>query len=103
MGLYSGTQNASDYNSENREIANVGMKFCFSLKHDDEAKEMLKYYNLPITEENVRMLRELRRGEALFQDIYGRTAIVDIDVFEELAHAFDSSTKTDEERSMQMA
>ncbi|HDX9577627.1 TPA: ATP-binding protein [Bacillus pseudomycoides] len=104
MGLYSGTQNASDYNSENREIANVGMKFCFSLKHDDEAREMLKYYNLPVTEENVRMLRGLRRGEALFQDIYGRTAVVDIDpVFEELAIAFDSSTKTEEERAKQMA
>lgn len=104
IGLYLGTQNASDYNSENKEIANVGMKFCFSLKQDEQAEEMLKYYNLPVTEENVRMLRELRRGEALFQDIYGRTAIVDIDpVFEELALAFDSSTKTDEERAKQLA
>ncbi|PEJ23229.1 recombinase RmuC [Bacillus pseudomycoides] len=104
IGLYLGTQNASDYNSENKEIANVGMKFCFSLKQDEQAEEMLKYYNLPVTEENVRMLRELRRGEALFQDIYGRTAIVDIDpVFQELAHAFDSSTKTEEERAQQLA
>lgn len=76
----------------------------FSLKQDEQAEEMLKYYNLPVTEENVRMLRELRRGEALFQDIYGRTAIVDIDpVFEELALAFDSSTKTEEERAKQLA
>ncbi|MDM8365636.1 ATP-binding protein (plasmid) [Bacillus cereus] len=47
---------------------------------------------------------ETWQGAGYLPYIYGRTAIVDIDpVFEELAHAFDSSTKTDEERSMQMA
>ncbi|MBL1992620.1 hypothetical protein ELE59_30880, partial [Klebsiella pneumoniae] len=33
IGLYLGTQNASDYQSENKEVANVGMKFCFALKY----------------------------------------------------------------------
>ncbi|MBY0600369.1 ATP-binding protein [Bacillus bingmayongensis] len=103
-GLYLGSQNASDYQSENKEIANVGMKFCFALKYDDEAKEMLRYYNLPVTEENITRLRGLHRGQALFQDIFGRTAVVDIDpVFQELLTAFDSSTKTDEERAQQLA
>ncbi|CRG03143.1 Tn916 ORF16 ATP/GTP-binding protein [Streptococcus pneumoniae] len=65
---------------------------------------MLRYYNLPVTEENILMLRQLRRGEALFQDIFGRTAVVEIDpVFQELKTAFDSSTKTDEERAQQLA
>ncbi|MGH1282494.1 ATP-binding protein [Bacillus basilensis] len=104
IGLYLGTQNASDYQSENKEVANVGMKFCFALKYDKEAEEMLRYYNLPVTEENILMLRQLRRGEALFQDIFGRTAVVEIDpVFQELKTAFDSSTKTDEERAQQLA
>ncbi|PGO82572.1 DNA segregation ATPase, partial [Bacillus cereus] len=36
--------------------------------------------------------------------IFGRTAVVEIDpVFQELKTAFDSSTKTDEERAQQLA
>ncbi|HDR6289246.1 TPA: ATP-binding protein [Bacillus cereus] len=104
MGLYLGTQNASDFNSANKEIANVGMKFCFALKNDEEAKEMLGYYNLPITDANIRMLQNLKRGHCLFQDIYGRTAVIKVDpVFKELAEAFDSSTKTAEEREKELA
>ncbi|OPD54041.1 ATP-binding protein [Bacillus anthracis] len=104
MGLYLGTQNASDFNSANKEIANVGMKFCFALKNDQEAKEMLGYYNLPITDANIRMLQNLKRGHCLFQDIYGRTAVIKVDpVFKELAEAFDSSTKTAEEREKELA
>lgn len=103
MGLYLGTQNASDFNSKNKEIANVGMKFCFALKSDTEAKEMLGYYNLPVTDANIRMLQNLKRGHCLFQDIYGRTAVIKVDpVFKELAEAFDSSTKTAEEREKEL-
>lgn len=101
-GLYLSTQNASDFNSENREVANVGMKFSFAMKYDKEAEEMLSYYNLPITDENVSMMKKLKRGQCLFQDIYGRTAIINVDpVFKELLTAFDTSTKSDEERELQ--
>ncbi|MDG0893667.1 ATP-binding protein [Bacillus paranthracis] len=103
-GLYLGTQNASDFNSANKEIANVGMKFSYCLKNDAEAKEMLGYYNLPVTDANIRMLQNLKRGHCLFQDIYGRTAVIKVDpVFKELAEAFDSSTKTAEEREQELA
>src|SRR5699024_10050620 len=73
--LIKGSQNASDHG---KEVANMGMKFSFALKETEEAKEMLNYLNLPITEENVDTLKNLGRGEALFQDIYGRSAVVKI-------------------------
>lgn len=94
--LLKGTQNATDYNEE---VANMGMKFSFGLRSTREAEEMLDYFNLPRTRNNVEILKNLGRGEALFQDIYGRTAEIRIDpVFEDLLDAFDSSTATKEER-----
>ncbi|PRX40916.1 AAA domain-containing protein [Planifilum fimeticola] len=94
--LLKGTQNASDYKEE---VANMGMKFSFGLRKTSEAEKMLDYFNLPRTENNVETLKNLRRGEALFQDIYGRSAVIRIDpVFRDLLDAFDSSTATKEER-----
>lgn len=63
---------------------------------------MLDYFNLPRTRNNVNILKTLGRGEALFQDIYGRSAVIRIDpVFEDLLDAFDSSTATEEERAQE--
>ncbi|MFZ8004564.1 hypothetical protein ACO1D0_00110 [Bacillus licheniformis] len=39
---------------------------------------MLKFYNLPITPNNVNTLQTLRRGEGLFQDIYGRLVVIQL-------------------------
>src|SRR5699024_7261480 len=98
--LIKGSQNASDHG---KDVANMGMKFSFALKETEEAKEMLNYLNLPITEENVDTLKNLGRGEALFQDIYGRSAVVKINpVFQELFDEFDSSTATKEEREREL-
>lgn len=94
--LLKGSQNASDHG---KDVANIGMKFSFALRKTEEAKQMLDYLNLPVTEDNIRRLKELDRGECLFQDIYGRSAIIRINpVFRELFDAFDSSTSTKEER-----
>lgn len=94
--LIKGSQNASDHG---KDVANMGMKFSFALKETEEAKEMLQYFNLPTTEENIDKLKSLGRGEALFQDIYGRSEIIKINpIFKELFKAFDSSTATQEER-----
>ena len=50
---------------------------------------MLDYLNLPKTNANIEILKSLDRGEALFQDIYGRSAVVKINpVFVELLDAF---------------
>lgn len=94
--LLKGSQNASDYG---RDVANIGMKFCFGLRERNEAEEMLEYMNLPVTDENVNRLLNLARGEALFQDIYGRTAEIYINpLFSDLFDAFDSSTSSEEDR-----
>ena len=94
--LLKGSQNASDHD---RDVTNMGMKFSFGLRYEEEAKEMLNYLNLPITDGNIRKLIDLDRGECIYQDIYGRTAEVRIDpVFVDLLDAFDSSTSTEEER-----
>lgn len=98
--LLKGSQNASDHG---KDVANMGMKFSFALKETDEAIEMLDYLNLPQTKENIDILKNLGRGEALFQDIYGRSEVVQVfPVFEDLFDAFDSSTSTKEEREREM-
>lgn len=94
--LLKGSQNATDHDSN---VANIGMKFSFGLREAEEAKQMLRYLNLPITRNNIETLQHLDRGEALFQDIYGRSAVLKINpIFTQLFDAFDSSTATEEER-----
>lgn len=94
--LLKGSQNASDHGQG---VANMGMKFSFGLRLTEEAEEMLNYLNLPQTRNNVDTLKNLDRGEALFQDIYGRSAVIKVNpIFTELLNAFDSSTSTEEER-----
>lgn len=99
--LLKGSQNASDHGTN---VANMGMKFSFGLRLTEEAKEMLNYLNLPQTRANVETLKNLDRGEALFQDIYGRSAVIRINpIFTELFDAFDSSTATEDEKERERA
>lgn len=94
--LLKGSQNATDHGQD---VANIGMKFSFGLRDTEEAELMLKYLNLPQIESNISTLKDLDLGEALFQDIYGRSAVVKINpVFSDLFDAFDSSTATKEDR-----
>lgn len=94
--LMKGSQNASDHTSN---VANIGMKFSFALKERKEAEQMLQYLNLPVTDATANTIMRLGRGECLFQDIYGRSAVIRVNpVFIELLDAFDSSTATKEER-----
>lgn len=93
--LLKGTQKSSDY----EDATNIGMKFCFQLYQAKEAENMLDFYNLPVTRNNVSTIQNFVRGETLFQDIYGRSAVVEVNtVFGELLKAFDSSTADEEER-----
>src|SRR5699024_976142 len=94
--LLQGSQNATDYGED---VANMGMKFSFGLKKKEEAEQMLEFLNLPVTTNNITMLQSLNRGEALFQDIYGSSSIIQVNpVFRDLFNAFDTSTATKEER-----
>lgn len=99
--LLKGSQNATDHLGD---VANLGMKFSFCLQNADEAIQMLRYLNLPQTQENIEALQKLSRGVAMFQDIYGRSAIIQINpVFQKVLEAFDSSTATKEERERERA
>ncbi|SOC21545.1 AAA domain-containing protein [Ureibacillus xyleni] len=94
--LLKGSQNATDHKED---VANMGMKFSFGLRTRDEALEMLEFLNLPQTKANVDRIRELSRGNCIFQDIYGRSAVIKVDpVFPDLYSAFDSSTSSEAER-----
>jgi len=97
--LLKGSQNASDHGDD---IANLGMKFCFSLKKTDEAKEMLDYFDLPVTTSNITTLKTLPMGHCLFQDAYGRTDILRVNpVFKQILDAFDTSTSSENEREFE--
>lgn len=97
--LLKGSQNASDHGND---IANLGMKFCFALKKTDEAKEMLDYYDLPVTTSNITTLKTLPLGHCLFQDAYGRTDILRVNpVFKQVLDAFDTSTSSEKERELE--
>ncbi|WP_064965386.1 ATP-binding protein [Ornithinibacillus contaminans] len=94
--LLKGSQNATDHGED---VANMGMKFSFGLRKKEEAEKMLEFFNLPNTQDSVNKLRSFSKGYCLFQDIYGRSAVIKIDpIFIELAKAFDSSTSTEEEK-----
>lgn len=93
--LEEGTQKASDHEN----ASNVGMKATFQLPQKEEAERMLGMYNLPVTPNNVKTLQTLDVGECLFQDIYGRSAVVSVNaIFQTFLDAFDTSTSTKEER-----
>lgn len=94
--LLQGAQNATDHKDN---VSHIGMKFSFGLRKKEEAREMLDFLNLPITDSNVKRILDLKPGQVLFQDIYGRSAIITVNpVFEEIFRAFDTSTSTEEER-----
>lgn len=94
--LIKGTQNATSFGSDSN---NIGMKFSLALPNEKEATTMLKFMNLPITEDNIDLLQRLDNGQALFQDIQGRVAAVHINpVFGEVLDAFNTSTSTKAER-----
>lgn len=97
--LLQGAQNASDHKDN---VSHIGMKFSFGLRKKEEAVEMLEFLNLPTNDANVQTILNLNQGNALFQDIYGRSAIIKINpVFKEIFDAFDTSTSTEEERKQE--
>ncbi|MGX9161968.1 ATP-binding protein [Priestia megaterium] len=97
--LLKGSQNASDHGND---IANLGMKFCFALKKTDEAREMLDYYDLPVTQTNINTLKTLPLGHCLYQDAYGRSGILRVNpVFKQILDAFDTSTSSEKERTFE--
>ncbi|MGL9728686.1 ATP-binding protein [Enterococcus sp. DIV0756] len=90
-GVYFVTQNANDLLDEKMKN-NIGMKFAFRSTDINEIKNTLEFFGLDKEDEsNQNRLRNLENGQALFQDIWGRTGVVQFDyIFEHLFHAFDT-------------
>lgn len=70
---------------------NIGLKFAFRCKDDDEVAAVLKFFNMEYTPENVETLKTLDNGYCLMQDILGHVGVVHIDVlFRDLYHGWDT-------------
>lgn len=90
-GVYFVTQNANDLLDEKMKN-NIGMKFAFRSTDINEIKNTLEFFALDKEDEaNQNRLRNLENGQALFQDIWGRTGVIQFDyIFEHLFEAFDT-------------
>lgn len=90
-GVYFVTQNANDLLDEKMKN-NIGMKFAFRSTDINEIKNTLEFFSLDKEDEgNQNRLRNLENGQALFQDIWGHTGVIQFDyIFEHLFEAFDT-------------
>lgn len=85
MLVYS-TQRVNDV-SGNDSQGQFGQLFAFD--SSDDRENILRQFNLPVTEANIQMLADLSKGQALFRDIYGRVGKVAIHaLFDEWVEAF---------------
>lgn len=92
--LIEGTQRSRDYSS----ASHIGMKFCFQQTDKEDARTALGFFNLPQTINNVETIQKFGRGECLFQDIYGRSAVIHIHpIYQELLDALNTAPTTKEE------
>jgi hypothetical protein len=88
------TQSAKDYNDQDTK-EQIGVRFAFRAEDEREQEDILKFFDLPVNKENRTLLANLKEGECLFRDIYGRTAKIAVDVlFSEWAQAFNTIAKT---------
>ncbi|GAK31935.1 ATP-dependent protease [Weissella oryzae SG25] len=84
--LISATQNITDVGGVGNN-GQYGQIFAFDDSNDRES--ILKQFGLPINKENIDMLKDLKKGQCLFRDIYGRVGKVVIhSLFDEWTTAF---------------
>ncbi|GAA3315904.1 hypothetical protein GCM10020331_011890 [Ectobacillus funiculus] len=95
------TQSAKDYNDQDVK-EQVGVRFAFRAEDEREQEDVLKFFDLPVNDENRTLLANLEEGECLFRDIYGRTAKIAVDVlFSEWVQAFNTVSKKQQLRRFQ--
>ncbi|MGG1400261.1 ATP-binding protein [Bacillus salipaludis] len=91
--VYIITQSTFDYNRPDIK-ENIGTKFAFKAKTAEEAGNIIEFLGLEDNEANHKMLKNLREGQCIMEDMYGRTAKIQTDVlFNEWVNAF--NTKED--------
>lgn len=92
MLIYS-TQRVGDVNDE-KSNGQYGQIFAFDSADERERENILKHFGLPVTKANLDMLKDLKKGQCLFRDIYGRVGkIVIHSLFEEWTKAFKTVDK----------
>ena len=73
----------------------ITYKFCFKTGNANEAERMLDFLKLEKTDDNIRLITELENAQCLFQDLNGRTGILNFDaVFQDIIDLF-STTPVD--------
>ncbi|GLX33815.1 hypothetical protein Lmede01_17930 [Leuconostoc mesenteroides subsp. dextranicum] len=92
MLIYS-TQRVGDVNDE-KSNGQYGQIFAFDSADDSERENILRHFGLPVNKSNMDMLKDLKKGQCLFRDIYGRVGKVVIhSLFEEWTEAFKTVDK----------
>lgn len=84
------SQSTLDYNSPDIK-EQIGTKFSFKAKTVEEADNIIEFLSLENNTANREVLRNLTEGQCIMEDIYGRTAKIQIDVlFDEWLQAFNT-------------
>jgi hypothetical protein len=95
-GVYRATQAIKDVDDETKAL--IGLKFIFQNSDPEEASNALKFLGIEPSEYLIEQVQNLKVGECLMQDIYGRTGIVQLNAwFKDLDHAFDTRPPIDKE------
>ncbi|KAA8364389.1 ATP-binding protein, partial [Leuconostoc mesenteroides] len=71
--VFYATQRVKDSDDE-ESIGQYGQLFAFD--SSDDRENILRQFNLPVTKANIEMLDNLKKGQCLFRDIYGRVGKV---------------------------
>lgn len=90
-GVYFVTQNTGDLDDEKMKN-NIGVKFAFRSTDITEIRNTLEFLGVdPEDENNQNRLRNLKNGQCLMCDLYGRVGVLQVDcVFADLFDAIDT-------------
>ena len=85
------TQHTNDFSDEKMKN-NIGLKFAFRSTDITEIKNTLEFFGLDKEDEGLQnQLKNLENGQCLYQDLYGRIGIMQVDyLFAWLLAAFDT-------------
>ena len=93
-GIYYVSQDVGVFDSVVKD--NMGMRFAFRCRDNEEVLAVLNFFDMENTLYNRELLKTLGNGQCLFQDIWGRIGVINVDpVFEELFDAWDTRPPID--------
>ncbi|EGK2527168.1 type VI secretion protein, partial [Listeria monocytogenes] len=95
--IYFVTQSGGGSFNDERKKSLISHRFVFRPNDEQAQKEALESLNLEVNDENMAVIKNLKRGTCLYQDHLGRTQPIVIDVlFNEWLTACSSTDKTSE-------